>query len=65
MHSRNTILVTYLVWQSPWLPVQDQGNLHASPSESKMQIHVTSPMNLCAAEEELLPHFKYQLVIVM
>lgn len=39
LHGRNTFLVTYLVLQSPWLPVQVQGSLHASPSERKIQVH--------------------------
>ena len=64
LHGSNTFLVTYLVLQSPWLPVQVRGSLHASPSERKIQVHFTSPMNL-SAEGELLPRVKYQEFIVI
>ena len=64
LHGRNIFLVTYLVLQSPWLPVQVQGSLHASPSKRKIQVHFTSPMNL-SAEGELLPRVKHQEFIVI
>ena len=42
LHGRNIFLVTYLVLQSPWLPVQVQGSLHASPSENTSTFYISN-----------------------